>query len=410
MKKVAILHFAYPPNIGGVEELIREHAHILSELDFEVNLLIGAGDEPNKKIKTVVIPEFQSVSNFAPLLQEKILTKGIIDQEFEDLSEKIEKILEKNLAGIDIVIVHNMLSIVRNLPFVAGFKKYVEKNPGKKYIAWTHDHSYINEFQIKNLEIVAHSDYERKILTTPIDKVTYVIISETFKEPFIKLMNLPSDKVLVIPNGLNYYRFLEIDPAIVEIAEKINLHTAFPIILSPVNILDRKNLDYSINIIAHLRKTFPDIKFLISGNPSKHHSTVGYLEYLKELVSDLNLSTSVLFFCDFLHKSFTPQEIHDLYQISDAVFYFSKSENFGLPLIEAFASKTPIFVSDLQVFREIGGTLAEYIDYKTTTPEKAAEKIKKYFEDSKLIKASSLIREKFNLKLMLREKLLPIIK
>lgn len=409
MKKVAILHFAYPPNIGGVEELIREHAHILSGLDIEVTLLIGSGDEPNKKIKTVVIPEFQSVSNFNPLLQEKILSKGLIDQEFQDLSGKILTILEHNLAAIDVVIVHNMLSIVRNLPFIEAFKKYVEKNPSKKYIAWTHDHSYINEFQIKNLEIVAHSEYEKQLLTTPIDKVTYVIISETFKTPFIKLMNMQSDQVQVIPNGLSYYRFLEIDPAITSIAEKINLHSSFPIILSPVNILDRKNLEYNIHIIFYLKKTYPNIRLLISGNPSKHHSTVGYLEYLKELVSELNLSTNVLFFCDFLNKSFTPQEIHDLYQIADAVFYFSKSENFGMPLIESFATKTTIFVSDLQVFREIGGQLAEYIDYKTVSPEKAAEVVKKYFDNCKLIRASALIREKFNLKSMLKEKLLPLI-
>jgi len=122
MKKIALLHFAYPPNIGGVEGMVKEHAEILTDLGYEVTIITGSGEEKNSKIKLVVIPELQSVMSFNPFLQEKILDKGIIDDEFYKLADSIDQDLEKALEKIDIVVVHNMITIVRNLPFVHTFK------------------------------------------------------------------------------------------------------------------------------------------------------------------------------------------------------------------------------------------------------------------------------------------------
>ena len=409
MKKVVILHFAYPPSIGGVEGLVREHALILTDLNYEVTVIAGSGEETNSKIKLIVIPELQSVLNFNPFLQEKILDKGTIDEDFYNLAEQIAQKLEKCLESVDIVIVHNMITIVRNLPFVFAFKNFVKKYPKKKYIGWIHDHSYINEFKIKDLKKVVNSDMEKDLLTTPIKNITYVVISESFKEPFSKLMNLHDGNVIVIPNGLNIKKFLEIDDLIWGIIEQYNLTNYYPLILSPVNILERKNLDYSIDVIYHLKKTCPNICYIITGKTSKHHSTVDYFNNLKKKVTDLSLTKNVIFFNDFLNRALVRSEIHDLYQLSDLVFFFSQSENFGLPLLEASLTKTPIFVSNLKVFQEIGKDLLSYIDYKTTPPEKAAEIIQSYLEVNKLIQINFLARSQYDLKTILKEKFIPLI-
>ena len=409
MKKVAILHFAYPPNIGGVESMIKEHAEILSNLGYEITIVTGSGEEKESKIKLVVIPELQSVFNFNPFLQEKILDKGLIDDDFYKLADIIEQGLEKALEKMDVVVVHNMITIVRNLPFIFAFKNFVKKYPKKKYIGWIHDHSYINEFKIKDLKKVVNSQMEKDLLTTPIKNITYVVISESFKEPFLKLMNLHDGNVIVIPNGLNIKKFLEIDDLIWGIIEQYNLTKYYPLILSPVNILERKNLDYSIDIIYHLKKTYPNICYIITGKTSKHHSTLNYYNNLKKKVADLSLTKNVIFFNDFLNRALIRSEIHDLYQLSDLVFFFSQSENFGLPLLEASLTKTPIFVSNLKVFQEIGKDLVSYIDYKTTSPEKAAEIIQSYLFDNKLIQINFLARSQYDLKTILKEKLILLL-
>jgi glycosyltransferase involved in cell wall biosynthesis len=409
MKKIALLHFAYPPNIGGVESMIQEHAQILSNLNYEVTVITGSGEEVNNKIKLVVISELQSVISFNPFLQDKILNQGIIDEDFYNLADQIGQKLEKALEEINIIVVHNMISIVRNLPFIYAFKNYVKKYPEKKYIGWIHDHSYINEFQIKDLDKIINSKFEKDLLITPIKNLCYILISESFRKPFIKLMGLDDEKTVVIPNGLNIKKFLEIDDLIWEIIQKYDLIKRFPLILSPVNILERKNLNYCLDIIFNLKKTYPNIIYIITGKPSQHRSTVEYYDSLKKKIIDLDLQNNVMFFNDFLNRALVRSEIHDLYQISDLVFFLSKSENFGLPLIEASITKTPIFVSDLKVFEEIGHELVTYIDYKTISPENATKIVAAYLNNSHLIKLNHLVRSQYDLQTILKEKFIPLL-
>lgn len=409
MKKIALIHFAYPPNIGGVESMIKEHAEILSNLGYDITVVTGSGEEKDLKIKLVVIPELQSVMNFNPFLQEKILKKGIIDNEFYKLADTIEQGLEKTLEKMDIVVVHNMITIVRNLPFVLAFKNFVKKHPKKKYFGWIHDHSYINEFKIKDLDKIVNSKFEKELLTTPIKNLTYILISKSFSEPFAQLLNFHDGETVVIPNGIDIRHFLEIDDLVWEIIEKYGLIKSFPLILSPVNIMDRKNLEYCLDVISYLKPNFPKIKYMITGNPSKHHLTVEYQDRLKQKIKDLGLSNNVLFFTDFLNRALVRSEIHDLYQISDMVFFLSKSENFGLPLLEAALTKTPILVSDLKVFREVGGEFIKYIDYRTVTPEKTAEIVRIYLKQSLRVNLNYRSRNQYDLKTILKEKFIPLL-
>jgi len=409
MKKIAILHFAYPPNIGGVESMIKEHAEILTDLGYEITVITGSGEEKDPRIKLVVIPELQSIFNFDPFLQEKILKKGMIDSDCYKLANIIEQGLERTLEKMDVVVVHNMITIVRNLAFVCAFKNFVKKHPKKKYFGWIHDHSYIDEFKIKDLDKVVNSKLEKDILTTPIKNLTYILISESFREPFVHLMNLHDGETVVIPNGIDVKHFLEIDNLIWEIIEKYELIKSFPLILSPVNIMDRKNLEYCLDVISSLKFNFPKIKYMITGNPSKHHSTVKYYDNLKKKVIDLGLKNNVIFLNDFLYRALVRSEVHDLYQISDLVFFLSKSENFGLPLLESSLTKTPIFVSDLKVFREVGGDFVRYLKYRTVSPEKAATEVKTFLEKSYRVQMNFRVRSQFDLKTILKEKFIPLL-
>jgi glycosyltransferase involved in cell wall biosynthesis len=49
-----------------------------------------------------------------------------------------------------------------------------------------------------------------------------------------------------------------------------------------------------------------------------------------------------------------------LYRRAALVLMPSEREGFGLPVVEAMASGTPILCSDLPVLREVGGEAAEY--------------------------------------------------
>jgi glycosyltransferase involved in cell wall biosynthesis len=54
-------------------------------------------------------------------------------------------------------------------------------------------------------------------------------------------------------------------------------------------------------------------------------------------------------------------ELHWLYANASGLLYPSKSEGFGLPLVEAAAAGIPIVCSDIPVFHEIATEYATYV-------------------------------------------------
>ena len=409
MKKVALLHYAYPPNIGGVEILLREHAKILAELDYQVTVITGDGEEKNPEISFIKIPEIQSILKFNPQLYEKIVEKGIVDEGFADLKNLIMTKLEEHLDSQDIIIVHNMLTLVHNLPFISFLKDYFKKNPNKKLIVWAHDQTFIDgENILSDKSGVNLNQEEKDLLLRPLENAIYVVISETFKELLVKVMDLSKNQTTVIPDGVDLKKFMEIDDSIWKVFHEKQLLAGFPLVLSPVNIIFRKNLEYCLDIIFHLKKQYPDIKYIISGQVSNHRKNQGYYETLIKKIEQHDLKDNVIFLKDHFDRSLENSEVHDLYDLSDLVFFFSKGENFGLPLIESALTNTPAFVSGLKVFKEIGGNNLFSIDVENQSAEQLATFIKNFIESDKIIQLKKTVRQKYNLETIIKERLIPL--
>lgn len=408
MKKIAILHFAYPPNIGGVEKLIQDHAYILTKTGYSVKVVTGSGEETNKDIDFVKMPELQSLNIFNPPLQKKILEKGVFNDEFKSLSNLILNKIEALLSDVDVVIVHNMMTIYRNLPFTDAFTKYANSHPEKKIIIWIHDHMYINADKIVKDEKKT-SDFEEKLITTPLKNVNYVVISETFKKNLLKIMPIEDHQLQVIPNGVNLKSFLEIDDSIWKLVEDFNLLNRYPLILSPVNILERKNIEYGIEIVKELIKNYPNLIYLISGQPSKHRNTADYMKKIEDQIKNLNLEKNVLFISKTINQALKNSELHDLYDLADLVFYFSKIENFGIPILEAGATKAPVFTSNIDIFKEIGKNNVFLTDTTNISSKDEAEIIKKFLNENKSAKLFHDVKKNYNLETIIKEKLVPLL-
>ena len=62
------------------------------------------------------------------------------------------------------------------------------------------------------------------------------------------------------------------------------------------------------------------------------------------------------------HDGVTDEEYHRLVQSATALVTASLDEGFGIPLVEAMSLGIPVVVSDIPIFREIGGDAALYFD------------------------------------------------
>ena len=58
-------------------------------------------------------------------------------------------------------------------------------------------------------------------------------------------------------------------------------------------------------------------------------------------------------------------EYIDEIDTSFALVSASKDEGFGIPLVESMNRGTPIIVSDIDIFREIGGSAASYFNFES---------------------------------------------
>jgi glycosyltransferase involved in cell wall biosynthesis len=174
-----------------------------------------------------------------------------------------------------------------------------------------------------------------------------IAISEQTKNDIIEFLKIDASKIKVIYQGCHAafkqtYTTEEKNTLI----SKFNLPSSF--ILNVGTIETRKNVLLAVKAIKNI-----DICLVIVGNETPY--TIEVKNYIKEN----NLDHKVLFL-----KGLSINELAILYQLAKIFVYPSLYEGFGIPIIEALYSKTPVITSSGGVFPEAGGPNSIYVDSK----------------------------------------------
>lgn len=208
-----------------------------------------------------------------------------------------------------------------------------------------------------------------------------VAISEQTKKDLINFYSIPKDKIKVIyqtchPAFLKKYSTAELQV----VSDKYNLPKRF--LLNVGTIEKRKN----VGLIIESLKNLPDIPLLIIGKKTSYYSEIS------ERIKNLGLQNRVYF-----PKVDSMEDLAKIYQLAKIFIYPSIFEGFGIPIIEALFSETPVITNKNGVFPEAGGPNSYYID--CTKTEELEEKMKYILDNpeevKKACKESSTFASKF---------------
>lgn len=351
--RVGLLHYTCPPVVGGVESILYEQATRLQARGYPVTILSGRGGPlPNPAIRLILIPEIDSRHPDVTAVRERLL-QGEVPPAFHQLEQAITRQLRPQLEQLDVLIVHNALSLHFNLPLTAALWSMADRPP--RLISWVHDLSWVNPLYRPWM----HEGEPWNLIRRANPHITPIFISRQRCTEWRSLTGADVDERQVIPNGIDAGGLLRLGARAQALAERFRLLETDVIMLAPVRITKRKNLEWAIHAVAGVRDQGQTVQLLITGPPGPHNPrSVDYLEELRQLTKRLQLEDSVRFLFEagrpgMESYSLDTATLAELYMLSDVVVLPSASEGFGLPLAEAALFRTPIVCTDLAVFKEV---------------------------------------------------------
>ena len=173
-----------------------------------------------------------------------------------------------------------------------------------------------------------------------------IAISHQTKNDIIEFFGTDENKIEVVYQGCNNVFQSKISKKrIEEICKKYNLPEKF--ILNVGTIEERKNL---LTILKSI-KELPKQHLVVIGKGKEYKNKC--LQYIREH----NLQERVSFL-----SGIELEEIAAIYQKSEIMIYPSVFEGFGIPILEALFSKTPVITSQGGCFSETGGEHSIYIN------------------------------------------------
>jgi len=358
---IALLHYSAPPVVGGVESVLAHHARLMTGADHNVRVVAGRGDQFDPRVEFMSLPLIDS-RHPNVLAAKAELDRGDVPQDFDSLVDAISQAIAPALKGVDVLIAHNVCSLHKNLAMTAALKTLSEQAGAPHMILWHHDLAWTTLRYRAEL----HDGYPWDLLRTAWPSATQVVVSELRQRELAGLFNIPAEQITVVPNGIDAPTFLKLESQTRDLVERLRLLEAAPLLLLPVRITPRKNIELALRALASLQKGMPDARLVVTGPPGPHNpANAEYFARLKVTRTELRLEGSAHFLAEIVEGYLPDEVIADFYRLADALLMPSREEGFGIPIIEAGLVRIPIFCADIPPLRALGGDEATYFSPDT---------------------------------------------
>lgn len=307
---IALVHYTAAPIVGGVERVMEEHAQLFAEHGHRVTVLCQRGGAAD----AVRLPDENSAGAQAAALRPVV-------------------------AEQDIVFLHNVMT----MPFHAGLTealwRVMDELPRVRFVAWVHDVAACNPDYAPVAAIFAKAH----------PRCEYVAVSPLRARQFAEATGAPAERCAVIPNGIDPARVLALPQNVAAFAERLDLLDGRIVLLHPTRILRRKNVEMSIAIAREFARRDMPATVIVTAADDPHNAASRALG--EKLRRESATESGVIFAGD--HFAVGDEELAGLYRLADALLFPSRSEGFGLPLLEAALHRLPVFCSDIEPLRDL---------------------------------------------------------
>ncbi|HJW90788.1 MAG TPA: glycosyltransferase [Anaerolineales bacterium] len=365
--KVALLHYSAPPVVGGVESVLGHHARLLASAGHQVRILAGRGAQTDERVPFVHIP--LADSRHPQILEVKAsLDAGRLPEKFHELSDLLLRELQLALEGVEVLICHNVCSLSKNLPLTTALRQLEEKPNSPRLVLWHHDLAWTTPRYRAEL----HPGFPWELLRQAWPGAIQVTVSDLRSTELSELFNLPEGLITVVPNGIDTRSFLKLESWSSQVMDDLGLLSATPLLLLPVRITPRKNIELALKTLAVLQAEYPRAALVVTGPLGPHNpANTDYFARLIALRRDLHLEKSAIFLAELSEEYLPDAVVADFYRLADALIFPSREEGFGIPVLEAGLAGLPVFCADIPPLRALGGEEASYFSPEALASEVA---------------------------------------
>jgi glycosyltransferase involved in cell wall biosynthesis len=410
-RKVAFLHYAAPPVIGGVEGVIKAHLKVFNHAGYTCTVIAGRGDiaalPPNTNF--IEIPEIDSQHPEIVRINQK-LEAGIVPENYDALERKLVDILGPVLQEFDHLIVHNIFTKHFNLPLTGALHSLLDQAKIQNCIAWCHDFTWTSPSSGSKV----HPGYPWDLLRTRRSDCVYVVVSQERQHTLAGLFQCPIEEIFVVYNGVDPLVTIGLSEHGMRLVNALGLMKSDVNLLMPVRVTGAKNIEFALEVLQALKKM--DIKpmLVLTGPPDPHDpDSMSYYQSLRELRDALGVSREMRFVFESGPDPDQPNIINervvgDLYRISDVMFMPSHREGFGMPVLEAGLAGIQVVSRDVPAAQELAHREASIFS-EDADAEQVATQIVQILERSPTSRLRRRVRKHFTWQAIFEDSIQPLL-
>ena len=401
---IALIHYAAPPVIGGVERVLARHAVLMADAGHQVRVIAGRGRAQDPRVRFVWLPLLDPRHHRIERLQ-RDLDIGEVPDDFAVVAGTIASELYAALDGVDIVIAHNVCSLGLNLALTTALRTVTGRPGGPRLILWHHDLAWAQPAYRATL----HPGLPWDLLRTAWPGASQVTVSAARRDELAEIAGIAPEDIEVVSNGVDLKKLWRLDRRTVSLIAWTHAMEAAPLLLVPARITRRKNLQLALRVVAAMRAVGRPAGLIVTGPVDPHQADgAAYLRELQVLRRELDLEGSAWFLSAELGGPPSDAVMGDLYRLADLAFLPSHDEGFGLPILEAAAHRLPIVCTDLPALRSLAGDAATYIGPEDD-PAQVAARILERLDTDPAARLAIEVRTRYAWDVVYRERIAPLL-